>query len=323
MIEDVSHAQLLRPGAAVLVEAELSGAKAYALKVQAGHVLVRNNDVLPVVDGKTSTKEFVEYAAHRYNLADPIREIGTLSSMVFIAGSTNFYHFLMFSLPATVFLRSAPGPRVTLGIVNPFAPNTAALIHKLLPQIAGRPVDVVTVPPGDYAARDVIVRAVPMMPFSVAFSRTVQSIVLRALGFDDPTRKPGPLKLFVRRDGGRGGRMLLNQAEIEAWCVKHGYMSVEPGKLPLEEQILLFSRATHVVGVEGAALANLVFASKVRRVLVLASPATRREQFFHGLADCAGIQLTTIYGEVAPESNTNDRRADFVLPIEKVARLEL
>ena len=323
MIEVVSHAQLLRPGAAALLEAELNGAKAYALKVQNGHVLVRNNDVLPVVDGKTSTKEFVEYAAHRYNLAEPIQEVGTLSSMLFIAGSTNYYHFLMFSLPATIFLRSAPGPRATLGIVNQFAPNTAALIHKLLPQIAGRPVDVVTVPPGDYAARDVIVRAVPMMPFSVAFGRSVLADVLRSLGLDDPTQRPGPLKLFVRRDGGRGGRMLLNQAEIEAWCMKHGYMSVDPGELPLEEQVLLFARATHVIGVEGAALANLVFANKMQRVLVLASPATRRDQFFRGLADCAGIPLTTVYGEFGPDSNTSDRRSNFTIPIETVAQFEL
>jgi capsular polysaccharide biosynthesis protein len=321
VIEDVSYAQLLRPGAAALMEAELGGAKAYALKLQDAHVLVRNNDVLPVVDGKTSTREFGETAAHRYKLSEPIREIGALSSMLFIPGSTNYYHFLMYNLPGTIFLRSAPGPRATLGLVNEIPPAAAALVHKLLPQLAGnRPVDVVTVAPGDYAARDVILRAVPMMPFSVAFCRTVQSIVLRSRGLDDSLHGPGA-KLFVRRDGGRGGRALLNQDEVEAWCARYGYSSIDPGMLSLEEQIILFSQATHIVGVEGAALANLVFATKAQRVLILASPVTWFEQFFWDLSVRAGFPLTTVYGEVAPEKAT-DRRADFVMPIEKFVRLE-
>ncbi len=320
MIENVSHRELLRPGAATLLEAELSGAKAYGLQVQQGHVLVRNNDVLPVIDGKTSTAEYAEYAAHRYTLSEPVREVGALSSMVLIAGSTNYYHFLMFNLPGTIFLRSAQGPRVTLGIVNPFPKNGEALIHALLPQIAGRPVDVVTVGPGDYVARDVILRAVPMMPFSVAFLKTMQSLVGRR------APESGTFKIFVRRDGGRGGRMLLNQAEVEAWWVKRGYASVDPGCLSLEDQIALFARATHVVGVEGAGLANLVFTTRVRHVVVLASPATKNEQFFPNLAECAGLPLTTLYGEIAPDQAPDQlahRRADFVMPMDRVIGLHL
>ena len=51
---------------------------------------------------------------------------------------------------------------------------------------------------------------------------SLQTVVLRSRGIEDPIKELGPLKLFVRREGGRGGRELLNQVEVETWCARYG-----------------------------------------------------------------------------------------------------
>ena len=56
--------------------------------------------------------------------------------------------------------------------------------------------------------------------------------------------------------------------------------------------------------------------------MILASPVTWFEQFFLELTNCAGLPLTTIYGDVAPEDATN-RRADFVVPKTKLEGLDV
>lgn len=69
-----------------------------------------------------------------------------------------------------------------------------------------------------------------------------------------------PTKLLLSRRRAKE-RRLLNENEILATLKPFGFRLVVLEDFPLTEQIKLFSNATHVVGVHGAGLTNLLFAS--------------------------------------------------------------
>lgn len=77
------------------------------------------------------------------------------------------------------------------------------------------------------------------------------------------------LKLYLRRNP--EVRSISNQLEIENHLKDNGYTVVSPESLSPEDQMKMFSNATHIVAPTGAALANIVFASKDTQVTVLVS----------------------------------------------------
>ncbi len=323
MIEDLpSLKAFLQSDQCKLASASVAEIECFGLKMATGEVIVRERHALPVVAGKTISAVFGETNAQRYapllrRAPQPTRE---LERVVLIPGATNYYHFLTFNLPALLLLRLAKGERVTLATVLGFPKTAEGLLGKLLPIFSGdRPVDMVSLPDADYAVRDIIFRAKPLLATSVGLARLVQRMVLQAAG---GTEAADPVNLFVRRDEGRNGRNLINQAEVEQWFVARGYRSVDPGKLSMEDQIVLFSRAARIVGVEGAALANLVFARPATKVMMLASPNVREDAFFSELADAAGLPFHTIYGDV-PADSVSGRAANFVLPVSSLEASDL
>ena len=317
MIEDLSALKtFLKSDQCTLASLTIGDTECFVLKMRTGQVIVRERHALPVVDGKTISSVFGETNAARYAplLQRPPQPTQELERVVVVPGATNYYHFLAFNLPGLLLLRFAKGERVTLATVLGFPGTAAALLAKLLPMFAGnRPVDIVNLPDADYAVRDIIFRAKPLMSTSIAIARLVQRTVLEAEGIADPYHSHGPVKLFVRRQGGANGRNLINQAEVEAWFVARGYLSVDPGTMTMEEQIVLFSRASRIVGVEGAALANMAFATHATGLVILASPNVRGDAFFAELASAAKLPFVTAYGDVAAVDAGN-RTADFAFP---------
>lgn len=67
-------------------------------------------------------------------------------------------------------------------------------------------------------------------------------------------------KLYVSRNDA-SARRVLNEDELLAALHSYGYRSVQLSALPVAEQVSLFSSASHVVGLHGAGLSNIVFAS--------------------------------------------------------------
>jgi capsular polysaccharide biosynthesis protein len=54
--------------------------------------------------------------------------------------------------------------------------------------------------------------------------------------------------------------LLANEFHIAELAAKLGYTPIDPAKMSIQEQITVFSQATHVAGAIGAALTNVVFA---------------------------------------------------------------
>jgi capsular polysaccharide biosynthesis protein len=111
-------------------------------------------------------------------------------------------------------------------------------------------------------------------------------------------RKPPGHKLFYvsRRNGVRPA---LNEEEILAALKPWGITVVEPDRLPLKEQIDLFSEAGLIIGPQGAGIQNALWAPRGCRVLEFVSP-----RFFSGVYWTLAESLGHPYGLVTGATPT-------------------
>ena len=113
-------------------------------------------------------------------------------------------------------------------------------------------------------------------------------------------QKPPGHKLFYisRRNGVRPA---LNEDEILAALKPWGMTVVEPDRLPLKEQIDLFSDAGLIIGPQGAGIQNALWAPRGCRVLEFISP-----RFFSGVYWTLAESLGHSYGLVTGATPTGE-----------------
>ena len=72
-------------------------------------------------------------------------------------------------------------------------------------------------------------------------------------------KKPVPFrKLYISR-AGVTNRMVINDAEVEALVLKHGFEIMHPQNHTFEQQITLFAECKALVGLTGSGLTNMLF----------------------------------------------------------------
>lgn len=76
----------------------------------------------------------------------------------------------------------------------------------------------------------------------------------------------GPQKIFINRHPNKG-RNIKNIEEIKVIFQNHGFLIVDTDNWELEKQIGLFSTVTHLVGIHGAGMTNLMFCPEGFKVL--------------------------------------------------------
>ncbi|HTO03358.1 MAG TPA: glycosyltransferase family 61 protein [Opitutus sp.] len=122
---------------------------------------------------------------------------------------------------------------------------------------------------------------------------------------------PGRKLYFPRR----GKRRLANETEVEAELMKHGFEAFEPaGKTDLHVQL---ADVSHVVGIHGAALTNLIFCRTGTRVLELL-PSDMPWRHFYSLCSSAGMPYGVVLGKSIRERRSLASAATdtpFHLPI--------
>jgi len=278
-----------------------------------GHLIIDEGMHLPVVNGVTSSKVF---GVARYQpwcergLGSVVSEI---SDAVFVHGTRNYYHFMTFDLPQLLLLQARKTPRTVLAMGEPFLPSIADMMTRVVAALTpGRSVELHMVPEGTHKLKNVVMGARPttsLAPFMCR--RLLIPLALERAGLKDPIKEIGPIKLFVKRENARSGRALTNQPDLEDWCVRRGYTTVNPGNMALDEQIILFSRATHIVGVEGAAMTNLLFATNAQDVTVVSSPVTAEEKFFSAVAKYYPCKFQTVVGQIDTVGETVSRTSDY------------
>ena len=102
----------------------------------------------------------------------------------------------------------------------------------------------------------------------------------------------GADRLFVTRRT-TGFRRVVDEDALVAHAQERGYRLVDPGVLPLPEQVALFKGATRIIGVMGAAMTNIAFAPPGARVVTL-TPAGMADTFFWFIATLRGLDYTEV-----------------------------
>jgi capsular polysaccharide biosynthesis protein len=105
-------------------------------------------------------------------------------------------------------------------------------------------------------------------------------------------RGAGFERLFVTRSG-IASRRFVNEAEIEQLAKARGYRLIEPGGMSFVEQIATFKNAMEIIGVMGAAMTNIAFASGGARVVSIA-PANMPDTFFWFISGLRGQHYTEL-----------------------------
>jgi capsular polysaccharide biosynthesis protein len=85
--------------------------------------------------------------------------------------------------------------------------------------------------------------------------------------------KKFPDKFYIDRRDAKSNhshlRKIINETEVKEFLITKGYSIIALTDLSFNEQVNLFSKAEHVVGLHGAGFANLTFCNPGTRVLEL------------------------------------------------------
>ena len=90
-------------------------------------------------------------------------------------------------------------------------------------------------------------------------------------GLKLPDAQTPSRKIFLTRHKTRL-RFIENSAEIEAICREQGYEIIDTDTMQPQQQVALFASVSHLVGIHGAGLTNMIFSRPGCRVLELFPP---------------------------------------------------
>lgn len=112
-------------------------------------------------------------------------------------------------------------------------------------------------------------------------------------------------KIFLHRPRESCGntRYVKNIADVEKLVKLYGYTFLDPAKLSFEEQVKVFSEASHVISPLGAALSNMIFAYPKCRILGL-SPYYENANYYYfsNFMGVLGHELHYVLGEQVTET---------------------
>ena len=105
-----------------------------------------------------------------------------------------------------------------------------------------------------------------------------------------------PERIFITRSA-KHGRGVVNALEIEKIAVENGFAIVDTANLTVAEQIRLFNKATHVIGLHGAGLTNMVFCQKKGVRMLEIFPGNFFKAVYYWLAAACAHQYDCLLGE--------------------------
>jgi hypothetical protein len=133
-----------------------------------------------------------------------------------------------------------------------------------------------------------------------------------------PELRALPSRLFVER-AWTGYRDLANQAEIADALAADGFVSIDPGTMPVLVQAMLFGAADMVIGCMGASMTNTLFC-KPGTLIGHIAPEGWIETFYWDLAATRAQPYAACYGLSTPQDSPAWHKNYRVNPAE-IARM--
>ncbi len=115
------------------------------------------------------------------------------------------------------------------------------------------------------------------------------------------TGEPGTRRLYISRLDAVN-RHIQNEAEVATVLNQAGFETILASQIDYAEQVELFKSASHVVGLHGAGLANLVYCSPSTQVLEIFSPLGGTEAYAI-LSSALGLNYSVLIGSDAESTD--------------------
>lgn len=199
-------------------------------------------------------------------------------------GLHNYSHFLLDCLPALQAVRDAGALDRFPAIAPPLLPWQSELLRLMLGAEAPAPIEVAA----PLARLDEVVFASPMDRFLRApgppLDAVRANILANAAIADEPA---SPRRIYVSRRGSMRAA-LVNESELETALAARGFTIVRPETLSVREHIVLFHRAEMIIGLAGAALANVLFCRPGAEVIEL-QPSNIAGAWVRDIAALGGV----------------------------------
>lgn len=103
-------------------------------------------------------------------------------------------------------------------------------------------------------------------------------------------------KIFIVRRGTKG-RGLINSTEIEEIARKYDFEIVDTQELTISDQVKLFTNATHIIGLHGAGLTNMIYCKKKNVKIIEIFPGNFYQATYYWLASEFGHEYHCLRGE--------------------------
>lgn len=233
-------------------------------------------------------------------------------------GDHSYYHFLLDILPRLAALESPGVPRPGRW----YAPLGHGFQRQIL-ELAG------FLPNPDVIDADLVrhVRAeallVPTFPDNHLRTPPWAVEYIRDRLLDPGLQIVPGRRLYVTRGTERNNRVVRNEADLVAMLSDRGFTTINPGELPVADQIKAFAEAELIVGPHGAALANLAFGSPGASVIEMFPPDYVQTCYWK-LASCVpGLTYRYLVGVGKPPRSgmMNGASSDITVDLRALSRL--
>jgi hypothetical protein len=237
------------------------------------------------------TSRWREHPVFWHPFVEPPREVAGSLGVLATRGDHSYYHFLLDVLPRLAIMD-------TPGVPAPerwYVPRQHGFQREIL-ALAGFPPDAEVIDSdlvSHVRAQALLVPGRPdtelrTPPWAVDYIR-------QRLRPPDLERVPGR-RIYVTRGRERHNRTVANEEDVVGLLAERDFTVVDPGTMPVADQIRTFAEAEWIVAPHGAALTNLAFASPGASVIEL-FPPDYVQLCYWKLADCVpGLSYRYLVG---------------------------
>lgn len=124
-------------------------------------------------------------------------------------------------------------------------------------------------------------------------------------------------RVFVSRKKSKR-RKLINEPAINLLLKRHNFEIIYPEDHSWPEQIQIFSEASHMIGIHGAALTNMMFMKTGTSILEIRAGNDKTNNCFFSLANA--LEVKYYYFLASTHQTYDDRLGDFVIDIDSFAK---
>ncbi len=122
-------------------------------------------------------------------------------------------------------------------------------------------------------------------------------------------------KILILRTDTKYGRKIKNMAEIQEHALALGFETISPEQYSFQEQQQIFSDASAVIAIGGAALTNIIFCSKKTKILMMCHDYINGNPYIYSsIADILDLELKVLYGYA---ENRFNACTNFYVPIDE------